>query len=70
MKHALRCMKNEAGFAHEACLRHTEKFKGVLRFTEAARLLLHSNAVAASYLPKANASFFLPSYLLFYKYVI
>ena len=35
MKHTLRCMKNEVGFAYEAWLRHTESFC-VLRFIDVA----------------------------------
>ena len=35
MKHTLRCMKNEVGFAYEACLRHTER-GSVLRFIDVA----------------------------------
>ena len=35
MKHTLRCMKNEAGFAYEAWLRHTESFC-VLLFIDVA----------------------------------
>ena len=35
MKHTIRCMKNEVGFAYEACLRHTESFC-VLRFIDVA----------------------------------
>ena len=31
----LRCMKNEVGFAYEACLRHTER-GSVLRFIDVA----------------------------------
>ena len=58
MKHTLRCMKNEASLAHEACLRHTKKhwvcfasYEHSEYFIEVARLPLH--------ICEANASFFL-----------
>ena len=45
MKHTLRCMKNEVGFAYEACLRHTEKLVCALLHGRCRRLL-HGNEVA------------------------
>ena len=51
MKHTLRCMKNEVGFAYEACLRHTEKLV-CASLHRRRRRLLHGNEVDASYSPR------------------
>ena len=51
MKHTLRCMKNEVGFAYEACLRHTEKLV-CASLHGRCRRLLHGNEVDASYSPR------------------
>ena len=64
MKHTLRCMKNEVGFAYEACLRHTEKLVCALLHGRCRRLL-HGNEVDASYSPRRMLhSFRRPIYIL------
>ena len=64
MKHTLRCMKNEVGFAYEACLRHTEKLV-CASLHGRCRRLLHGNEVDASYSPRRMLhSFRRPIYIL------
>ena len=64
MKHTLRCMKNEVGFAYEACLRHTEKLV-CASLHRRRRRLLHGNEVDASYSPRRILhSFRRPIYIL------
>ena len=64
MKHTLRCMKNEVGFAYEACLRHTEKLVCASLHGRCKRLL-HGNEVDASYSPRRMLhSFRRPIYIL------
>ena len=64
MKHTLRCMKNELGFAYEACLRHTEKLV-CASLHGRCRRLLHGNEVDASYSPRQMLhSFRRPIYIL------
>ena len=72
MNHTLRCMKNEVGFAYEACLRHTEKLV-CASLHGRCRRLLHGNEVDASYSPRRMLHFFRrPIYFLenlWYNYV-
>ena len=56
MKHTYRCMKNEASFAREAWLRHTEN-GGCASLHRSRRLLLHTR-LRVLHICEANASLF------------
>ena len=69
MKHTWRCMKNDASCRLWSVPFGTRKGTSVLRFIEAARLLLHTRLASASYL-RSKCFIFPPSCLLFAVFML